>query len=80
MSKSAATIARHEARTITKMIKWCEENYTNGADTMVECWDTEDYTRMISDCKGDLKAAWKCLRSVAAVYRDQQADAKNSAF
>jgi hypothetical protein len=74
------TSTKSIARTIDKMKAWCLKNYENGADTMVECWASEDYQRMITDCGGDLKAAWKCLRSVAAVYADRQADARNSAF
>lgn len=80
MTKSAATVARHTARTITKMKAWCLANYEKGADTMVECWETEDYTRMINGCNGDLKEAWAVLRRVASVYAERQADARNSAF
>jgi hypothetical protein len=28
---------------IDKMKQWCLDNYEQGADTMVECWDSTDY-------------------------------------
>lgn len=70
------------AETIQAMKDWCMENYENGADTMVECWSTEDYERLFSfEGKDETDAqAWETLKTVAAVYADQQADARNSAF
>lgn len=70
------------AETIQAMKDWCMENYENGADTMVECWSTEDYERLFSfegEAHTDAQA-WEILKAVAAVYADQQADARNSAF
>lgn len=78
--RAAARTAHNVAATITKMKAWAERNYERGADTMVECWSTDDYARMIADCAGDRREAWAVLRSVAAVYRDRIADARNSAF
>jgi hypothetical protein len=68
---------------ITAMKKWCAENYSNGADTMVECWSDDDYARLFTSHDGKPKTkreAWRTLKSIAAVYKDQQADAINSAF
>jgi hypothetical protein len=70
------------AETIQAMKDWCMENYSQGADTMVECWDTEDYERLFS-YEGSTVTdaqAWEILKSVAEVYADRQADARNSAF
>lgn len=73
---------------IALMMKWCEENYSKGADVMVECWEEEDFADLwvplldahsspyvISDAD-----AWETLKSLASVYEDRQADAINSAF
>ncbi len=71
------------AETIMAMKEWCMENYENGADTMVECWDTERYEGLFSSYRGEAHTdaqAWEILKAVAAVYADQQADARNSAF
>jgi hypothetical protein len=68
---------------ITAMKKWCEDNYTNGADTMVECWSDEDYAKLFTSHDGKpqtKRQAWRTLKSIAAVYQDRQADAINSAF
>jgi hypothetical protein len=55
------------------MKKWCEENYSNGADTMVECWADADYERLL---QGNTKrAAWQLLKNLTSIYREQQADA-----
>jgi hypothetical protein len=68
--------------TIEQMKQWCMDNYTNGADTMVECWTDQDYANLfVFEGKRKTTAqAWKTLKSVAAIYQDQQADARNSAF
>jgi len=55
---------------IAAMKKWCAENYNQGADTMIECWD---------DGATD-EQAWYTLRAVASVYAERSDDAKNSAF
>jgi hypothetical protein len=59
---------------IALMKKWCEDNYTNGADTMVECWADEDYAKLFdnTDCA---EGAWSTLKDVAGVYAERQADA-----
>lgn len=62
--------------TIKAMKVWCSENYTKGADTMVECWDTNDYAVLIdSICDGNEERAWNTLKNMAAVYEDRQANA-----
>ena len=63
---------------IEKMKQWCMDNYNNGADTMVECWDDSDYNELFMDVS--TKQAWKSLKDIASVYLDQQNDARNSAF
>ena len=68
----------HEA-TIAAMKAWCVENYENGADTMVECWCDSDYEDMIKRAP-DVAAAWDTLKSVASIYADRQANARNEAF
>lgn len=58
---------------IVLMRRWCEENYSNGADTMVECWGDADYEELL---QGKTKrAAWQLLKRLAGVYRERQADA-----
>ena len=68
---------------IQAMKQWCEENYENGADTMVECWSDTDYAELFTTHDGQprtIEQAWDSLRAVASVYADRQADARNSAF
>ena len=75
---------------IEAMKQWCMENYSNGADTMVECWEHQDYVDLFISYDGDpltpegadtmAKEAWLALKTLAEVYADQQADARNSAF
>lgn len=60
---------------IKEMKSWCLENYENGADTMVECWDEEDYANLITESPST-EQAWDTLKSVASVYRERQADAR----
>jgi hypothetical protein len=67
---------------IKAMQQWCADNYENGADTMVECWSDSDYADLFS-FEGEPRTtaqAWETLKSIAAVYQDRQADARNSAF
>ena len=61
---------------IAKMKAWCLENYENGADTMVECWEDEDYEDLIVRCDGDEAQSWDVLKSIAGVYAERQADAR----
>lgn len=68
----------NHADTIEKMKKWCLDNYTQGADTMVECWDDSTYLEMIEDEGTD--EAWRTLKSLAEIYLDRQNDARNSVF
>ena len=70
-------------QTIEAMKAWCLDNYDKGADTMFECWGTSDYAELFTDHEGKprtTKQAWATLKSLADVYADQQADARNSAF
>jgi len=64
---------------IAAMKTWCEENYSNGADTMIECWGDADYASLWDNNATDAQA-WDTLRAVASVYADRIADARNSAF
>lgn len=59
---------------IEEMKAWCLENYDKGADTMVECWDTEDYHKLIQGATEE--QAWDYLRRIAGVYYERQCDAR----
>ena len=65
---------------ITAMQAWCRENYSNGADTMVECWGVADYADLFDEGEETPAQAWSTLQSLAAIYQDRQSDAVNSAF
>ena len=65
--------------TIEAMKQWSIDHYSKGADTMVECWNDNDYLDLIVNAQ-DNAQAWEVLRSVADAYADRQADAENSAF
>jgi hypothetical protein len=72
-----------QAETIAAMQRWAMDNYSNGADTMAECWSASDYAELFTDCDGNPKTtaqAWATLRSLADVYSERQADARNSVF
>jgi hypothetical protein len=72
-----------QAQTIEEMKAWCLENYTNGADTMAECWSTSDFADLFTDMDGQPQTtaqAWDMLKRLAGVYSERQADARNSAF
>lgn len=78
---------------IQRMKDYCMTNYDKGADTMVECWDDEDYENLFYE-DGDaldgtdnprgkrvpFARAWDTLKSLIEIYAERQADAKNSAF
>ena len=68
----------HET-TIAAMKQWCLDHYEQGADTMVECWNNDDYQDLI-DRTQTTAQAWEVLRGVADAYADRKADAENSAF
>ncbi len=69
---------------IEAMKRWCMENYDNGADTMVECWDDSKYAELFESHDGIAWStpteAWGTLKRIAAVYKERQADGRNSAF
>lgn len=72
-----ALIARGEeliAKTAT-LKQWCLDNYTNGADTMVECWEDADFHDLLVENDFSVEKSLEVLARVASVYRDQQADA-----
>jgi hypothetical protein len=72
-----------QAETIEAMKQWALDNYSNGADTMAECWGTSDYADLFTDIDGHPRTAaeaWATLRSLADVYSERQADARHSAF
>jgi hypothetical protein len=60
---------------IARMKFWCEENYENGADTMIECWVNSDYQRVLDDHDGDLDKAMELLADLASIYKERQNDA-----
>lgn len=68
-----------EAVLVQKMKDWAMDNYNNGADTMVECWEDHDYLDILRTSK-DLDEAMDVLEGVADVFMDQINDARNSAF
>lgn len=75
---------------IQRMKDYCMTNYDAGADTMVECWDDEDYENLFYETNWDsgdaprkrvtFARAWDTLKDLISVYAEQRADAKNSAF
>ena len=58
---------------VTLMKAWCQDNYSNGADTMVECWGDAEYEEMLQG--RTTRAAWQLLKRIVSVYRERQADA-----
>ena len=77
------------------MQDWCSQpaNYESGYDTFVECYSSEDFEDLFYDRVWDEAScdyvrgsrvtfadAWDLLHSMASVYAERQADARNSAF
>jgi hypothetical protein len=61
------------------MRQWCLDHYSEGADTMVECWDHAQYAALFDDGATDVQA-WETLKAIASVYAERKIDAINSAF
>lgn len=59
---------------IQNLKNWALANYENGADTMVECWEDNDYAQLVRKHGAD---ALTILQRIASVYADRQADARN---
>jgi hypothetical protein len=76
MTDTTGASKMERAEVIKNMKAWCLENYENGADTMVECWDDGDYESLIVGCDGDLDKAWETLDHIRSVFADRQADAR----
>lgn len=64
---------------VKAMKQWCLDNYDQGADVMAECWDDFNFEVLFGDSRTP-EQAWKSLKAIASIYKDQQADARNSAF
>jgi hypothetical protein len=56
--------------------KWAIKHYNNGADTIIECWEEEDFNALLQTHYNSVMASMRLLRRLASVYRDRQADAK----
>jgi hypothetical protein len=76
---------------IQKMKAYCLANYEKGYDTMVECWTDADYEQLFyttnpnrdtrkfqPEVRCSFRAAWECLHSIASVFEERRADARNS--
>ena len=60
---------------IERMKFWAMENYTNGADTFIECWSDDEYLELFNEHGGNLGECLKTLKALASVYKERQADA-----
>jgi hypothetical protein len=59
---------------VSEMKAWCLAHYESGGEVMVECWDTDDYVRLIEDDHGgDVEQAWATLRHLVAMDRQTAA-------
>ena len=58
------------------------EHYEDGGwDVIVECWSDKDIEKHLTLCKATTKEkALKDFQSIASIWADRQADARNSAF
>lgn len=64
-----------ETTAVARMKAWAMENYENGADTFVECWEDGDFLELFSEHGGNFGECMKTLKRMASVYRERQADA-----
>ena len=60
--------------TVQVLKDWCVAHYDQGADTMVECWDTDNYVALILQ-EHTLDACIEALKTMAGIYAERQADA-----
>lgn len=65
-------------KSVEKLKAWALANYENGADTFVECWSDNDYSKLIAQ-EGSTKKALAVLRRLASVHAERQADARHYA-
>jgi hypothetical protein len=63
---------------IEKLKKLAMDNYENGGDTMIECWDKSDWLEFIQNNEGkDLVAE---LKSDMQLMKDREDDIKGEIF
>ena len=55
--------------------KWAIKHYNNGADTIVECWEQEDFAALLKTHNNSVISSLRLLRRIASVYAERQADA-----
>jgi hypothetical protein len=55
--------------------KWAIKHYDNGADTIIECWEEEDFNALLQTHNNSVMASLRLLSRLASVYRERQADA-----
>lgn len=73
-----------EAQLIEKAKAYAQQNYENGMDTFVECYDNDQWRTLINnsdeDTGEDRLMTWtqikKTMDAIASVWRDRQADAE----
>ena len=72
-------MSENRDRQILAMRQWCLDHYSEGGDTMVECWEHAQYAALFDDNATDAQA-WNTLKAIASVYAERQSDAISSAF
>ena len=56
------------------------ENYTNGWDSIVECYGYDDISAFFNEYKGNAKKAFKALKDSVEIYNDYANEIKATAW
>lgn len=61
--------------TYEEMKKLAEENYCEGGDVFVECWDRKDFEEAVKECGPfTVRKAMDMFHTWNSVYRDRSCD------
>lgn len=65
---------------IAKLKQIAKDNYNNGGDGMVECWDDREYIKFINRCKEFGEDVEEEFYKSMAVYKSHREDIEGTAF
>jgi len=68
------------AKMVADLKKWCLDNYKKGGDTMIECWDTDDYLKVLEENGNDYDKALTDIKSVAQSWVEKRIEQESEIF
>lgn len=69
-----------ELNTIEELKKFTRENYSNGGDVMVECWDNRDWEDFMDKCKEYKKQPKRYLKEIMRIHDERRKGIENTAY